>query len=475
MKAKHVLFVGRSVFHFSYYESIIRALVEHGHTVTIIFDKQWSAKQPDDALKRTLHDCEGLEQSWLIRRTGWLRSFVFCMRELRSVMGYLSRPAQSVFYLNRWLSYLPPVLNRLLKKEIVRKILRTSQACTFIATIERLVPPDRTIMQHVQELRPDVLIASPVNMRFSEELEYIKAAKKQKIPTAIPVLSWDNLTTKGLYHVLPDLVMVWNHGHAEEAINVHGATPDSIVCIGSPFFDKWFGAEFLSMSRIAFCERVGLNPAVPFIAYLGSSRNIAQDETWLVKDIAKTLRSQENNLLSEMQILVRPHPANAHIYDQLDIPGVIVWPRGGQLPESEASQLEFYNTVKHSVSAVGINTSGMVDAVIIGKPVISVITKQYRATQIQAEHFQQLLNADVLQISDDPASCVVEIERALNNEGDKKVQRTKFIEDFVRPYGIEFSAGEVAVVALENMVAGRAAKDISQRLKNRHQKRGCKK
>ncbi len=466
IKAMNILFVGRSVFHFSYYESIIRALIKRGHRVTVLFDEQWSAGQPDNALRQAMHDCQNLKQGWIIRRTGRWRNLIFCVREMRSVMGYLARSGQSAFYLNRWLGYLPSALGRVFKKKAAKYILRTSFARALIAGFEHLVLPDRQIVQHLQEINPDAVIGSPVNMRFSEELEYIKAAKKQKIPTAIPVLSWDNLTTKGIYHVLPDLILAWNQEHVNEAINVHGASMESIVKIGSPFFDKWFDSEVCLMPRDVFYKQVGLNPKLPFVVYLGSSRNIAKDETWIIRDIVTILRNKKNNLLSEMQIVVRPHPANADIYKQLDFPGVVIWPRDGQLPESRDSQLDFYSTIKHSVAAIGINTSGMVDAVIIGKPVISVIAEQYSATQMQAEHFKHLLKADVLQISKGPGSCVTEIERILNGEVDKKMQRIRFIREFVRPYGEDFSAGEAAAVSIEGMVAGKKSRDITLQLKN---------
>lgn len=49
------------------------------------------------------------------------------------------------------------------------------------------------------------MVLSPVNMRFSEELDYLKAARELGIPTHLAVYSWDNLSTQGLIHMTPDM------------------------------------------------------------------------------------------------------------------------------------------------------------------------------------------------------------------------------------------------------------------------------
>lgn len=75
-----------------------------------------------------------------------------------------------------------------------------------------------------------------MNIRFSEEVEYVKAANAIKIPTVVHVLSWDNLTTKGLCHIIPNLTLVWNEIQSQEAITIHEVPDDKILITGSLFF-----------------------------------------------------------------------------------------------------------------------------------------------------------------------------------------------------------------------------------------------
>ena len=130
------------------------------------------------------------------------------------------------------------------------------------------------------------------------------------MPSVVPVLSWDNLTTKGLFHVQPDLVLAWHHGHREEAQAIHDVPADRIVITGSPFFDKWFGINRPISAREATCRRIGLDPDKPYLLYLGSSANIARDESWLVIALLQAIRQAEDPQLRRLQIVFKPHPAN---------------------------------------------------------------------------------------------------------------------------------------------------------------------
>ena len=98
-------------------------------------------------------------------------------------------------------------------------------------------------------------------------------------------------------------------------------------------------------------------------------------------------------------MLVRPHPAHTKYYAKLRDSDIIIWPKEGALPQEEATQRDFYNSIIHSTLTVGINTSGMIDAILLGKPCVTVMTGQYLATQRQAVHFNHLLDADVLQVT----------------------------------------------------------------------------
>lgn len=263
---------------------------------------------------------------------------------------------------------------------------------------------------------------------------------------------------------MPDLLLAWNEIHLQDARQVHGIPSSRIVVTGSPFFDKWFAAERLLQDRESFCRKVGLSPEAPFLLYLGSTSNIATDETWLVQELARALAEHPHPRLRQAGILVRPHPVNAGVYDQLRDERVRVWPRTGALPDSQETISDFYNSMRHAVAAAGINTTGMIDAVVNDLPCLTVMAEQYSATQRRAVHFQYLLNADVLEVTQSPEECVAVLEGLLRGEDTRRAKRREFTRAFARPRGLERPAGEVVAQAILMAARGATAAEIEKAL-----------
>lgn len=457
-----IVFVGRSVAHFSYYQSIVESLCRRGHKVFILFDRDWSRNYSDDALRDSERRNPKLVTGWIYRRSGWWRTSLFQMRELRSYASYLVRADQSAYYLKRWEAYLSPWAQVIVRVPFVRRFLASGEVRAMLKRCEERVPADARILDWLRAAKPDVVVVSPANMRFSEEVEYLKAAKVLGIPTVVPVLSWDNLTTKGLIHVEPDLLLAWNASHREEAMEIHGIAPERIVISGSPFFDKWFAPRETPPEREAFLRKVGLDPDRPFLLYLGSSKNIAKDESWVVEQLERACRVHVNPALRSLQILVRPHPANADIYERLELPGVAVWPKTGSLPDTVESTADFQASLRYCCATLGINTTGMIDSVVADKPCLTILVDEYRSTQLDAVHFRHMLEGDVLVVAKSFDDCIARVAEVAEGLDLKRERRQAFVRRFLRPYGLERSAGRVAAELIERVAAERVVKGLSE-------------
>ena len=192
-------------------KTVLVHLCKKGHKVELLYDEKLSKDWPDDVLKGLLAKTEGLSAGYsLCRKDPW-EKILFASRELLSYHSYLNRQKQDEFYRKRWERYIPHLFRIVLSRfSIARKILSWKIFRKIFEEIEHLSPPSSEIIESLEKKPPDVVLASPINMWFSEEVEYIKAAKSLDIPTAIQVLSWDNLTTKGIFHIIPDLTLAWN-------------------------------------------------------------------------------------------------------------------------------------------------------------------------------------------------------------------------------------------------------------------------
>ena len=331
---------------------------------------------------------------------------------------------------------------------------------------KRKNPPTESIADFgiENQRKPDVLVATPMNLRSSEEVEYVKAANALNIATVVPVLSWDNLTTKGIFHVIPDLTLAWNQIQRQEAITIHGVPDNQVLVTGSPFFDKWFNTDDMLEDRVQFCQRIGIDPHKPYLVYLGSTNRIAAGETWLIKEICNCIKGHSEPRIRDLGLLVRPHPANAKKYVKLNDDAIVVWPKHGALPDSKESQRDFYNTIFHCLFTIGINTSGMIDAIIIDRPSITILTDRYRATQEQTTHFKHLLKANVLEVARSIEEAIEVIIRILNGEDTLREQRLRFVKSFVRPRGLNRQTGEVAARAIELTAQGMTSVKIESEI-----------
>ncbi len=457
-----VLVAGRSVYHFSYYRSVLEALRSHGHELELRFDERWSRGNSDVSLQGFLKENPEVSLQWSKTREDWLREPLFALRELRSYSSYLRRFEQSAYYLDRWRKYLNPAFTRIDKANAGRWLLGRKSISGAIRLLEAMAPAAKNIVADLRSVAPDVVLASPANMRFTEEVEYIKAARHLGIPTAVLVLSWDNMSTKGLINLHPDLLLAWNQTHASEAILHHGISENRILLTGAPFFDKWFDREQHTVGRSEFLRKVGLPGDMPFVLYLGSSANIARDESWLVTDLIKEL--SKSSTLDKASIMVRPHPANARPFAELaqSDQRVVVWPSDGQLPESGGMQSDFRNSVQYASAIIGINTTAMIDTLALGRPCVAIITQQYENTQMRAQHFQHLFDSGALNVARSMGAAVTQLEAVASGHDDHAEARLAFLSKFLRPQGMDINAGELVAAAVTELGRGTKATNLCE-------------
>ena len=83
------------------------------------------------------------------------------------------------------------------------------------------MPIDKSIKDKIKECDYDCMISTAANLRFSNENEYILAAKHLGLKVHYPILTWDNLTTKSLVLNIIDHIYVWNKLQQEYCKKIH--------------------------------------------------------------------------------------------------------------------------------------------------------------------------------------------------------------------------------------------------------------
>ena len=186
-KVMKIMFLIRSVNHFTFHESTIRYLAKNGHQIHIFFNQVWSKGFTDRAVKSCSEQFSNININWYPGRKDIWRKIVIALRETVSLGKYNNQPNQHEFYMERQYRYLmqccpAPIKLILARLSICKKILASAIIQKLISLKLRLIPEDKDVKKFINEQNPDVLVATPVNLRYSDETDYLITAKKQNIP-----------------------------------------------------------------------------------------------------------------------------------------------------------------------------------------------------------------------------------------------------------------------------------------------------
>jgi hypothetical protein len=324
---------------------------------------------------------------------------------------------------------------------------------------DRSLPVCERMVAFLREHAPDVLLVSPVVVAGSEQVDWIKAARACGIRSAVCIASWDNLTNKGLLRVEPDLVVVWNEAQKREAAEYHYVPSAKIAITGAQLFDRWFVKQ-PARGREAFCARVGLRDTRPFVLFTGSSVFISRSnvEVPFVRKWIAAIRASDDPGLRDVNILVRPHPYNCQEWESdplADMPGVTVFPSRRYNPIDEENRDDFFDSLYHSAAVVGVNTSAMIEAAIVGRPVFSLLTDEFSGTQEGTIHFHHLLpeNGGFLRVASSLDEHVQQLSDRLRHPADARAELQRFVAVFLRPHGIDRPATPIFADTIERLQA----------------------
>jgi hypothetical protein len=324
--------------------------------------------------------------------------------------------------------------------------------------IDRVMPPPAEVTELFRRVNPDLLLLTPLLYFRSNQVDHVRGARRLGIKSIVGIGSWDHLTTKGLLHDVPDRVLVWNEAQKEEAVTLHDVPAERVVVTGSQAYDHWF-ATTPSTTREAFCAQAGLDPGRQLLLYLCSSSFIAPYEVGFVRRWAAAIRASNDARLRDAALLVRPHPQNAEQWRDVDLGAefgqAAVWPKQGVNPIGGAARNDYFDSMYHAEAVIGVNTSGMIESGIIGRPVYAVQVADFAATQDGTLHFQHLKNVDggLLHLSSTLEEHVAQLERLPQEAEAGRQKARRFIQAFVRPRGLDQAATPLVAGEIERYAA----------------------
>jgi hypothetical protein len=316
---------------------------------------------------------------------------------------------------------------------------------------EDVVPSERYYELFIRSHAPDLVLVTPLVDFGSYQTDYVKSAHRLGIPVGFLPFSWDNLTNRGLVRVAPDRVLVWNEHQKREATTYHGVPAERVVVVGAARFDDFFAMR-PSTTREEFCRHAGLDPSRPLLLYLCSSHFVAPNEVEFVRRWACTVRQSGDERLATSSILVRPHPANAEPWADATlagIPNAAVW----RDPPRVQADPALYDSLSHAAAVVGLNTSAMIEAGIVGKSVYTIETQEFAGGQEQTLHFHYLLarNGGLVEVARSLEEHTRQLANAVSHPEQGAERSRRFVEAFVRPRGVERPVAPILADEIERL------------------------
>ena len=443
---------------FNYQESFIENLSQNGHDVHIVFSsvqKDREANFMDPNPIERLEKLPNISFENLIPQRNIIQKLNMIFREVKNYQRYFNKSyqdnSQHSFYQERWAKYLPIFIRFIFTKvSLFKSSLMRKFTDKLFNLIELISGSPKTHKKIIDDFGPDAIIVSPANLRYSEEIDFIKYGKKKGIYSFISVLSWDNLTTKGGFNISPDKFIAWNYTHQEELINYHDVDNDNILVSGSPFFDKWFMEKYAAFKPADFNRIFNIESEDEFVIYLGSSSNLGKYDQEVVSEILKFL---DNSSLKDLIVIIKPHLTNQDYTKKFShLKNVRVW-RNDLTTDWIENQSMFKFGLNNAICSLGLNTTAMIDSVINHCPVISIIHEKNMDEPTNAAiHFKSLINSETYHIVNNINNLDRDIKSVSDNRSSFEEKRNKFISTFVRPINTEINVGEITRKEIEKLL-----------------------
>jgi hypothetical protein len=445
-----ILFLVHNLGKTRHFEGVIRGLTARGHTVLLAAARKRKPLKPT----KTLHDDPRVEVlACPTRRVDGWQDVALGLRRARDYVRFLDpRYAHAAKLTARAAGYAPAAWGAALERRPwLRRHWRVAQR--GLALAETVMPTERYFELFVKAERADVLLVTPLIDFGSYQTDYVKAAHRIGLPVAFLPFSWDNLTNRGLIRVPPDRVLVWNEHQRREAIDLHRVPADRVVVTGAPRFDEFFAMRS-SSSREVFCAPLGLDSTRPIVLYICSSNFVAPREVEFVRRWICELRRSPDARVRDCGVIVRPHPANEEQWqgvDFADIPGTALWSHKSTVQADQG----LYDSLHHSAAAVGLNTSAMIEAAIVGRPVFTIAAPEFTGGQTGTLHFHYLLadNGGPVEAARSFTEHLAQLAAALADGGAAGDRCRQFVESFVRPRGVDRPAAPLMVEEIERVGA----------------------
>lgn len=222
--------------------------------------------------------------------------------------------------------------------------------------------------------KPDLAFAT--NVIHGTNIALMKYARRSNVGLVGMVKTWDNLSSKGLLLVKPDVLIVPNLVVYQDAIQLGDMPRERIFDGGCPQYDDYLDPAS-SMTREQTCRELGIDPTKPFLLYcMGGVMN--QDDP--SEHLLMLDRAIEDGRLPPATIVLRAHPKYDVRVLKLDQFKHVVFQQPGKKVSDAIGEWELgdedirlmLNMLRHADIEYNTGSTMTLESAIFDRPVIIV-------------------------------------------------------------------------------------------------------
>ena len=218
--------------------------------------------------------------------------------------------------------------------------------------------------------KPDLIIYFTFLLGQSD---YLREAKRRKIPILLDLPNWDQASSKGPMSVIPDHAFLWSENIQRDFCRIHEFPSISTSIVGALAFDYYFqNPAFLS--REHFCALHNIDPAKKIILYAYGRLDGIDTVEPMVEDIVDAIHDLKMD--QQCHLLVRLSPRVAIPRFNSEFSNVsFQFPMGslssfGFFPDKDENMMRA-STLFHSDVVITVFSTMLLDGLCLKKPVIN--------------------------------------------------------------------------------------------------------
>jgi hypothetical protein len=321
----------------------------------------------------------------------------------------------------------------------------------------------RAIRAELACLRPALVVSTACIAGL--EVPYLLAARDLGIPTLGCILSFDNLTSRGVLPVF-DQYAVWNERMRDEVLALYpDRKPDAVHITGTPQFDFHVQPAF-RLGRAETLAEFGFGPEERYLVYGANSREFTPSEPALVAAFARACASEPG--LQSHRIVVRLHP--------LDDPARWASIRSGhprimlQRPWSSldgafrgAEQARLIGTLLHADTCINFASTIALDAAVLDRPVVwvafagggSPAETRFSREVYAADHLRPIVASGGVRLAQSIDELVTAVSAYVRDSSLDRAARRQLVATAVG--AVDGRAAERVAALIATLASGRVA------------------